>query len=129
MSQFFNKDSSRKQYPSDVWGIIQENLSDLCLEYKSTSGTFQRVTKESQAPPKTVIPKGEQISIHRVSVPSRSNKANGGSGGVNHLNLIQIKGNPAHSWQPRLQDNGKILRPDLTGLQMNLFLLKKESTK
>ena len=54
-------------------------------------------------------------------------------GGVNHLNLIQIKGRPAHSWQPRImQDNmGRldIYRPTLYSVEVNKILLKTADSK
>ena len=75
----------------------------------------------------SIMPKGEKISI--VKTPPTMNKAGGGSGGVNHLNLIQIKGNPAHSWQPRVEDGKKVHRPDIGGLEMNQLLLRMKQNK
>ena len=141
------KDSSKVQ--SDIWSAIHDKLTDLSLEYKSTSEPFQMVGKEaaetssipykiftrvdlekplkifSQLPSKE--PVGEKIRVLRVPAAMKNSKASVEVGGVNHLNLIQIKGNPAHKWQPRVQspeEKGRVLRPDLTSLKMNSLLLK-----
>ena len=66
----------------------------------------------------SIMPKGEKISI--VKTPPTMN---------NHLNLIQIKGNPAHSWQPRVEDGNKVYRPDIRGLEMNQLLLRMKQNK
>ena len=103
MSGLINNESSVDQIQQrkpDIWSAIQESLSALSLEYRSTSGHFQVKNEASQI---SVMPKGEKISI--LKMPPVKNKA--GGGGVNHLNLIQIKGNPAHSWQPRVEENNK----------------------
>ena len=74
------------------------------------------------------MPKGEKISILKMP-PTKSKAGLVGGGGVNHLNLIQIKGNPAHSWQPRVEENNKVYRPDIRGLEMNQLLLKMKQKK
>ena len=123
MSKLINNESSIEQFQQrkpDIWSAIQESLSGLSLEYRSTSGHFQVKTEASQI---SVMPKGEKISIFKM--PPVKNKAGAaGGGGVNHLNLIQIKGNPAHSWQPRVEETNKVFRPDITGLEMNQLLLR-----
>ena len=108
----------------DIWSAIQQSLTSLCSEYRSTSGYFQVTNEASQI---SEIPKGEKISI--LKMPPVKNKA--GGGGVNHLNLIQIKGNPAHSWQPRMEmeESNKVVRPDIRGLEMNQLLLKIKKNK
>ena len=125
MSKLINNESSVRQFQQrkpDIWSAIQESLSGLSLEYRSTSGHFQVKTEASQI---SVMPKGEKISI--LKMPPVKNKA--GGGGVNHLNLIQIKGNPAHSWQPRVEETNKVFRPDITGLEMNQLLLRLKQNK
>ena len=113
-----------KMNKPDIWSAIQESLVNLSLEYRSTSGHFQVTSEASQI---SEIPKREKISI--LKMPPVKNKA--GGGGVKHLNLIQIKGNPAHSWQPRMEmeKSNKVVRPDIRGLEMNQLLLKMKKTK
>ena len=49
---------------------------------------------------------------------------------MNHLNLIQIKGNPAHSWQPKLvvdqKNETSIVRAAVNCVKVNKLLLKHE---
>ena len=128
MSKLINHESSGEQFQQrkpDIWSAIQESLTGLSLEYRSTSGHFQ---VRSEASLISVMPKGEKISI--LKMPPVKNKACGG-GGVNHLNLIQIKGNPAHSWQPRMEmeETNKVYRPDISGLEMNQLLLRMKQKK
>ena len=125
MSKLINTESSLEQFQyrkQDIWSAIQESLTGLSLEYRSTSGHFQVTDKPSQI---SVMPKGEKISILKMA-PVK-NKA--GGGGVNHLNLIQIKGNPAHSWQPRMEEINQVYRPDIRGLEMNQLLLRMKQNK
>ena len=82
----------------------------------------------NEASQTSIMPKGEKIRI--LKMPPMMNKAGGGgSGGVNHLNLIQIKGNPAHCWQPRVEEGNKVYRPDIGGLEMNQLLLSMKQNK
>ena len=152
MSKSIQKDSSETQYQADIWATIHNNLTDLSSEYKSPSAHFQIVSKqasdassmpyrifykENLEKPLQMLsqearrePRGEKIRVLKGSAEVKKSKAVG-EGGVNHLNLIQIKGNPAHSWQPRVQspeEKGKVFRPDLTSLQMNSLLLKIANT-
>ena len=139
------QDSSKDQ--PDFWNTIQANLTELTSEYKSCSGPFLNFSKEAsrtessllpsasliiltkEAKKKSTIPRGEKINILRLPALMKNSKASGAGGGVNHLNLIQIKGNPAHSWQPRVEEGRLVVRPDLTGLKMNSLLLKIENSK
>jgi len=63
-----------------------------------------------------------------VDSPSHSSSWSS-SGGVNHLNLIQIMGRTAHAWQPHLaqdplcQGRSIVIRPDLKTAEMNSILL------
>ena len=128
-SKLINKEGSLEQFHQrkpDIWSAIQESLTGLSFEYRSTSGHFQ-MTMRNESSQISIMPKGEKISI--VKTPPMMNKAGGGSGGVNHLNLIQIKGNPAHSWQPRVEDGKKVYRPDIGGLEMNQLLLRMKQNK
>ena len=78
------------------------------------------------------IVSGEPIKI--IKLPSLGKVAkNNSGGGVNHLNLIQIKGNPVHSWQPKVvvdqedkENVFSILRPDLNCVEINKLLIKNE---
>ena len=127
-SKLINKEGSLEQFHQrkpDIWSAIQESLAGLSVEYRSTSGYFQMTNEASQT---SIMPKGEKIRI--LKMPPTMNKAGGGGcGGVNHLNLIQIKGNPAHSWQPRVEEGNKVYRPDIGGLEMNQLLLSLKQTK
>ena len=70
---------------------------------------------------------GQPIKIIKLPVPL-IDKAKSCGEGVNHLNLIQIKGNPVHNWQPKLVfDQGKsasVSRPELTNFHINQLLIK-----
>ena len=126
-SKLINNESSIEQFQyckPDIWSALQDSLTGLSLEYRSTSGHFQVSDKASHSQI-SVVPKGERISILKMA-PVKT-KAVGG--GVNHLNLIQIKGNPAHSWQPRVEENNKVFRPDIRGLEMNQLLLRMKQNK
>ena len=63
---------------------------------------------------------------------SRSMSGMNGSGGVNHLNLIQIMGRTAHAWQPHLvqdpygQSRSAVMRPDLMDTELNWVLLTRD---
>ena len=78
---------------------------------------------------------GESIKIIKLSATTKSSSGSGISsniiGGVNHLNLIQIKGNPIHAWQPKLTvDHMNVIsvsRPNLNCAQINKLLLKNEN--
>ena len=125
--KLINNESSIEQFQyckPDIWSALQDSLTGLSLEYRSTSGHFQLRNEASQT---SIVPKGEKIRI--LKMPQMMNKAGGGCGGVNHLNLIQIKGNPAHCWQPRVEENNKVYRPDIRGLEMNQLLLRMKQNK
>ena len=126
--QLSNQESSIKQFQQckpDIWSALEESLTGLSLEYRSTSGHFQGTNEASQV---SVMPKGQKISILR-GTPMKNKVGGGGGSGANHLNLIQIKGNPAHSWQPRVEEGNKVYRPDIGGLEMNQLLLSLKQTK
>ena len=128
-SKLPNQESSTKQFQQrkpDIWSAIEQSLTGLSLEYRSTSGHFQVTNEATQI---SVMPKGQKISILRS--PPMKNKVGGGGngGGANHLNLIQIKGNPVHCWQPRMEEDNRVYRPDIGGLEMNQLLLKMKQSK
>ena len=51
-------------------------------------------------------------------------------GGINHLNLIQIKGNPAHAWQPWMSHESQgIIKPDFKTIEANNIHLKPVKEK
>ena len=73
------------------------------------------------------------IMVVKLPVVDRSKfkaETSNNGGGVNHLNLIQIKGNPAHSWQPKLVVDQKnettIVRAAVNCVKVNKLLLKHE---
>ena len=74
--------------------------------------------------------KGDSIP---VVVPVHSEEIVKTGGGVNHLNLIQIKGRPAHSWQPRVMQENlaklNIYRPTVYSVEVNKILLKTADIK
>ena len=76
---------------------------------------------------------GESIKIIKLSSSSKSSSGSSSSnnGGVNHLNLIQIKGNPIHAWQPKLtvdhMNMNSVSRPNLNCAQINKLLMKNEN--
>ena len=120
------------------WTALDQSLSQLSNEYENTQQSNRRTrsfaTTEAKVP---VLPKiskplnGEPITVLKSSIPvnDNSSSSSGSSGGVNHLNLIQIKGNPVHNWQPKLvADEAKnvisVVRPVLNCIQINRLLIK-----
>ena len=97
----------------------QENLDQAVSTMKPRSRRYQDDD----------IPKGEQIKVVK-STDKTGSTSSLIVGGVNHLNLIQIKGNPVHSWQPKLVsgDNSQnvlsVVRPMLNCIQLNKLLIK-----
>lgn len=122
------------------WSALDQSLSQLSNEYENRQQSNRRTrsfaTTGAMAM-KSAFPKiskplnGEPIKVLKssTSVSDNSASSSGSSGGVNHLNLIQIKGNPVHNWQPKLvADEAKnmmaVVRPMLNCIQINRLLLK-----
>ena len=137
--------------PDDVtvqefWSALDLSLSQLSEEFKESP----RRGKEEQTVPAMLKPVeyqktfpapgetkkrkiskmkvGQPINIIKLPIPLLE-KAKSSGDGVNHLNLIQIKGNPIHNWQPKLifDQEGKspsISRPELTNIHINKVLIK-----
>ena len=137
--------------PDDVtvqefWSALDLSLSQLSEEFKESP----RRGKEEQTVPAMLKPVeyqktfpapgetkkrkiskmkvGQPINIVKLPIPLLE-KAKSSGDGVNHLNLIQIKGNPIHNWQPKLifDQEGKspsISRPELTNIHINKVLIK-----
>ena len=74
---------------------------------------------------------GESIPV--VSSKRSEGSSKGSSSGVNHLNLIQIKGRAAHSWQPVYIQTSTgesfVNKPSLSTVDVNSMLLKAFEAK
>ena len=120
------------------WTALDQSLSQLSNEYENTQQSNRRTRSFATTEAKvSVLPKiskplnGESIKVLKSSIPvnDNSSSSSGSTGGVNHLNLIQIKGNPVHNWQPKLvADEAKnvisVVRPVLNCIQINRLLIK-----
>ena len=137
--------------PADVsvqefWSALDLSLSHLSKEFKESPRPgekkqsvpamlkgveYQKCFPAPEETRKRKISKmkvGQPIKIIKLPVPL-IDKVKSCGDGVNHLNLIQIKGNPIHNWQPRLvfDQDGKIpsvSRPELTNIHINKILIK-----
>jgi hypothetical protein len=107
------------------WGAVDLALAQLSMEFKEPTVSVPAVAQTAIKNEKDISFTGNCIP---VVVPVHSEEIVKTGGGVNHLNLIQIKGRPAHSWQPRvMQDNlGKlnIYRPTVYSVEVNKIMLK-----
>ena len=137
--------------PDDVtvqefWSALDLSLSQLTEEFKESPHRgkekqtipsmlkpveYQKSFPAPEETKKRKISKmkvGQPINIIKLPIPLLE-KAKSSGDGVNHLNLIQIKGNPIHNWQPKLvfDPEGKspsISRPELTNIHINKILIK-----
>ena len=125
---------------SFFWRSLDHSLSGLSHEFETSYRVRSFISdqeNQDQAVPTIKprryqdddIPAGEQIKV--VKSTDKSGSASSlVVGGVNHLNLIQIKGNPVHTWQPKLVsgDNSQnvlsVVRPMLNCIQLNKLLIK-----
>ena len=112
------------------WGAVELALAQLNLESKEYNVRVPASSGRTFKGEQGISFMGDSIP---VVIPANSGDIVKTGGGVNHLNLIQIKGRPAHSWQPRLlQDNlgmFNIFRPTMCCVEMNKILLKADETK
>ena len=107
------------------WGAVDLALAQLTLESKEYIVRLPAASGRTFKDVQDISFSGDSIP---VVVPAIAGEIVKTGGGVNHLNLIQIKGRPAHSWQPRLlQDN--IIRPNLCSVEVNKILLNTSDTK
>ena len=126
----------------DFWSALHLSLSQISAEFKTpcheaSSSETKAVEyhKSFPAPGQMKLARGEPIKI--IKLPNGTtldnpcpltDKAKSYGLGVNHLNLIQVKGNPIHSWQPKLvsdQENGlTVSRPKLDNIHINQILIK-----
>ena len=121
------------------WGAVDFALAQLSVEFKEPSVNYQPVTENFIKYKKDISFVKYEKDINcsgdtiPVVIPVSSDETAKSGGGVNHLNLIQIKGKPAHSWQPRvMHDNVRkfiIYRPSLYDFEVNKILLKTVITK
>ena len=103
---------------TDIVNSILQGVADLALAHQLQCPTRLPAT----AYERTVKNKQEIFSIP-VVVPVFNEETKKTGGGVNHLNLIQIKGKPAHSWQPRLSQDS-VIKPTLCSLEVNKILIR-----
>ena len=119
----------------NFWTALDQSLAQLSNEYEhhqqSNRRTRSFATTDLKNNPKISNSlTGEPIKVLKTLVSDNtSSSGSGSSGGVNHLNLIQIKGNPVHNWQPKLvADEAKnvmsVVRPMLNCIQINRLLMK-----
>ena len=125
---------------SFFWRSLDHSLSGLSHEFETSYRVRSFISDQenqdqavSTMKPRRYqdkdIPKGEQIKVVKSTDKSGSTSSLV-VGGVNHLNLIQIKGNPVHTWQPKLVsgDNSQnvlsVVRPMLNCIQLNKLLIK-----
>ena len=125
---------------SFFWRSLDHSLSGLSHEFETSYRVRSFISdqeNQDQAVPTMKprrfqdedIPKGEQIKVIK-STDKTGSAPSLVVGGVNHLNLIQIKGNPVHTWQPKLVsgDNSQnvlsVVRPMLNCIQLNKLLIK-----
>ena len=140
---------------SFFWRSLDHSLSELSHEYETIyrnrvrhfisdqenqSDMFNQQNTQDQAvstmKPRRYqdddIPAGEAIKVvkHLATTDKSGSTPSRVVGGVNHLNLIQIKGNPVSSWQPKLVSGGNsqnvlsVVRPMLNCIQINELLIK-----
>ena len=107
---------------TDIVNSILQGVADLALAHQLQSPSRLPATAE-----RTIKNKQEIFSIP-VLVPVFNEETKKTGGGVNHLNLIQIKGKPAHSWQPRLSQDS-VIKPILRSLEVNKILIKTAEVK
>ena len=113
---------------TDIVNSILQGVADLALTHqvessgKSPAAAFGRTIKAKD--------KQEKVFSIPVVIPMYNEESTktGGGHGVNHLNLIQIKGKPAHSWQPRMNQDA-VIKPSLCSLEVNKILLKTAEVK
>ena len=102
---------------TDIVNSILQGVADLALAHQLQSPSRLPATAE-----RNIKNKQEIFSIP-VLVPVFNEETKKTGGGVNHLNLIQIKGKPAHSWQPRLSQDS-VIKPTLCSLEVNKILIR-----
>ena len=128
----FNNMPEKSEVDSNLfWGAVDFALAQLSIEFKEPTVSHPPISESFTKYKKDISSSGDAIP---VVVPVLSEEIVKTGGGVNHLNLIQIKGRPAHAWQPRiLQDNvmdrSMIIRPYLYSVEVNRVLLKTVDTK
>ena len=127
---------------SFFWRSLDHSLSGLSHEFETSYRVRSFISdqeNQDQAVPTMKprsrryqdedISKGEQIKVVK-STDKTGSASSLVVGGVNHLNLIQIKGNPVSSWQPKLVYGGNsqnvlsVVRPMLNCIQINELLIK-----
>ena len=117
----------------DFWTALEQSLSGLAHEFTPNDELKPRDSATASKTPRKITKmrqEGEYIKIIKSS-PGSKTSGNSGIGGVNHLNLIQIKGNPVHAWQPQLVTDQhslstSVIRPLLNSLPINKLLTKND---
>ena len=116
------------------WDAVDFSLSQLTLEFSKPTDVFNSEKKHKTVLkiPKMKIMKENPIPVVETSKKSRTSQSNAKTG-VNHLNLIQIKGEVAHKFQPRLVQEGRggrsvvvdpLKHDPLATIELNRILLR-----
>ena len=109
----------------------------------SPTGTFKAVDRSQGQPIPILFPLGWSKQGGNVVGSASGRKRNcdspcssgswSSSGGVNHMNLIQIMGRTAHAWQPYMSQDpffkgrSVVMRPDLRTVEVNSILLARDA--
>ena len=105
-------------------GVVSKELND--FDGTIAPPTADRRGSKMRSRNKENVTVGKAIPTLKASEKSIDKSP----GGVNHLNLIQIKGNPAHAWQPWMSHEKQgIIKPDINTIEVNNILLKPAKEK
>ena len=123
----------REEETPICWDVVEFAMSQLNIEVNRPKISLEE---------KTVVPAvvaGEVVSLVGTAIPvveqkkkSNTDQFSARKSGVNHLNLIQIKGKVAHAFQPHLVQEGRRSRAvvfiplqddPLASIELNRILL------
>ena len=108
-------------------GVVSKGLNDFDVTIAPPTAdrrSWKKLTRRNRN--KENVSVGKAIPTLKASEKSIDKSP----GGVNHLNLIQIKGNPAHAWQPWMShENQGIIKPDISTVEVNNILLNPAKEK
>ena len=116
----------KPECPTSI-GVVSKGLNDF-------DGTIAPPTADMRSSKKFTMRNRnkENMSVGKAipTLKASEKSIDKSPGGVNHLNLIQIKGNPAHAWQPWMSHENQVInKPDINTVQVNNILLKPASEK
>ena len=119
------------------WEVFDFAISQLNLEFNKSRETPKKIDDKVMVPASAVA--GGAVSLAGTAIPvvEQRNRSDADqfftiNSGVNHLNLIQIKGKVAHAFQPRLVQEGRsgravvfspLQEDPIAGLELNRILL------